>query len=661
MPHRILGTALALAAALAAGCGQGDLGSPDAAVRAAAVRSLPPGGERALAALLVAQRDASPAVRAAAAERFAARSDPAAADALGKLLLDPDSEVAAAAAQGLAGMPRDPRARLHLVAGYGGASPAGRAAIASALERVGVSLREAVEAEARSMWERNVAALESRDLRARAGAAEELGASGRADALQRLVPLVDPGHGDVVDPAVAAGAARGLGESGEWTARPHLEALLGGETHAALAEVAAHALGRLGDPRASDALAAAGGAEAGRIATATVDALAALPEAPEVGVALCDVAIRATDPRIAARATREARRRDGECPERPLLAKLARSGAASALAALGELGLKGAAAQSVADKVAPLLAKAPEAAVRAEAARALARLGGPTAVRAVRDRMAVVLARVAERRERWVKAPPAPGAPPPFIDPIGPEEAEEAGALLAAAGALLQPEVEPILRDLARDPRVELRSGALDGLGSVATPAALSALTAALGDPALRARVAAAGALGRAGVRGAAPLIEAAKAAEPAAPEWRSTLARALGDTGAAEAIPALAALLDGSSAAAAATALSRIGAPAAAAPLVEYLGRPEAPARADAVEALAQLAARDAAPAIAALLTDDRPEVRAAAARALGKLRHEQASSRLEALRSDYYGRVRRAAVEALAKLPSGMPRARR
>jgi HEAT repeat protein len=640
MPHRT--HALVLALALLAGCGRGDLGSPDVSVRAAAVRALPPGGDRSLAALLVAERDASPLVRAAAAERFAARGDPTAVDALGKLLLDTDPQVAVAAAQGLSGMPRQPRARQHLVSGYGGASPAGRAAIAAALDQVGVSLREAVEAEARGLWERNVAALGARDLRARAGAAEELGASGRNDALGRLVPIVDPGHGGALDPVVAAGAARGLGESGEWSARPHLEALLG-EADAELAEVAAHALGRLGDPRASDALAAAGGAEAGRIASATVDALAVLPEAPEVGIALCDVAMRASDPRLAARAAREARRRDAECPERPLVAKLGRPGAAAAAAVLGELGLKGPVAQSVADRMVPLLDRAPEAGVRAEVARALARLGGSSAARAVQRRTTEVLARIAERKA------------------IRPEEAEEAGALLGAAGVLLLADAEPILLDRARDDRPEIRAGALEGLARTGSPAALAALSAALSDPSLRVRIAAAEGLGRAGVRGAAALVGAAATADPGTPEWRSALARALGDSGAAEAVPALATLLEGPSAASAAAALSRIGAPDAAAPLVAYLERPDAPARAEAVEALAQLAARDAAPVIAALLTDDRPEVRAAAARALGKLRHEQAAPRLEALRSDYYGRVRRAAVEALAKFPSGAPRARR
>jgi HEAT repeat protein len=652
-------TALALALALlAAACGRGDLDSPDATRRAAAVRALPARGDRPLAVLLVAQRDSSALVRTAAAERFAARGDAAAADALGSLLVDPSAEVAAAAARGLAGMPREPRARRHLVAAYAGATPGGRAAIADALDAIGVSLREAVDAEARLLWERNLAALDTGRSPARAGAAEELGASGRADALQRLVPLVEPGRKQ--EGTVAAAAARGLGESAEWTARPHLEALLG-DADAALAEVAASALGRLGDPRAADALAAAGTAETGRIAGATAEALAALPDAAEVGVAICELAIRTGDPAVAARAAREARRREAECPERPLLAKLGRPGTEAALAALAELGLRGARAQPVADRIVPLLERSPDAVVRAAAARALAQLAVQAGSTAVERRLQAVLARVAERRSRWLPAPPAPGAPPEWIDPVSADDLRELSALLAAAGRLRLAGAEAILLAQARDPRPELRAGAIEGLSALGGGAALDAVAAAMSDLDPGIRTAALEGLGRAGARGAAILIPAAKAAPGASPEWSIALARALGETGAADAVPALTSLLEGPSVAAAATALAHVGAPAAAAPLVAYLARPEAPARADVIEALAQLAARDSAPAIAALLTDDRPDVRAAAARALGRLRHEHASARLEALRSDYYGRVRRAAVEALAKFPSGVPRARR
>ncbi len=651
--------ALAATLALALACGRGDIESPDPARRAAAVRGRTGGGKDALAVLLLAQGDASPLVRLAAAEVFAKRGGPAAADALGKLLVDPSQEVAATAARGLATMASEPRARRHLVSAYADATPGGRAAIAEALERIGVSLREAVEAEARVRWDRNVAALDSGRDSARGGAAEELGASGRADAVQKLLPLVDPAR--TPGAALSAAAARGLGESGDWHARPFLEALLA-DADADLAEAAAGALGRLGDPAAADVLAAAGSSETARIGAATADALALLPDAAEVGVALCELAIRSADPAVAARAAREARRRDAECPERPLLAKLGRPGTVAALAALPELGFSRSAAQTVGDKVLSLVERAPDAEVRAAAARTLAVLGTVTGAPAIERRAAALAALISERRARWGTAPAAPGAPAEWIDRVTAEDAREAGAVFAAAGRLRVQGAETLLLAQVRDPRPEVRAGAIEGLSWLASGTAREAVAAALEDPAPAVRATAADGVGRAGARGVAALAAAATAAATAtAPDRCNMLARALGETGSADAVPALIALLNGPCPAAAAAAMSRVGAPAATAPLVAYLTRPDALARAEVVEALAQLAARDAAPAIANLLTDDRPDVRAAAARALGRLRHEPASARLEALRSDYYGRVRRAAVDALAKFPSDLPRARR
>ena len=658
MSRRLLRPILLAAAVAALACGRGDLGSPDPATRARAVRGL--SGERApLAPLLVAQGDASPLVRIAAAEAFAARGGPGAADALGRLLVDPAPEVAVAAATGLSAMPEEPRARQHLVAAYADATPGGRAAIADALERLGVSLREAVEAEARTLWERNGAALERGTGAARAGAAEELGASARTEAVLRLVPLVDPNRNP--DRLLAAAAARGLGDSGDWSSRPFLEALLASDDPF-LVRAAADALGRLGDPAAADALAAKANEEPGSSAAAAGEALAALPDAQEVGVALCELAVRSPDPAVAVRAAREARRREADCPERPLLARLGRPGALAALAALAEVGLTGPPAAGAAERVAPLLdpARTPDAATRVAAARALGALGGAAAGAAVSRRMEVLAARIAERRARWVATPPGAAAPAEWIDAVSLDDASELGAELAVAGRLRLDGAEGLALRWVRDPLAPIRAGAVEGLAALATGGALDVVSGALGDPDPAVRAAAVEGLSRFGARGAAALARAAEA-PGAAPEWRTTLARALGDTGAAEAVPALATLLDGASAPAAATALARLGAPSAAAPLTRSLVRPEAPGRSEAIEALAALAALDAAPTIAALLTDDRPEVRATAARALGRLRYEPGSARLEALRSDYYGRVRRAAVEALSKLPAGTPRAHR
>jgi HEAT repeat protein len=592
------------------------------------VRALRPARDGDLPALIVAARDCSAEVRAAAAQAFARAGGPAAADALGALVADPDPAVSAAAARGLGGMPQEPRARDALLRSYGRAGAAGRDAVATALDALGVSLRDAVEAEARALWERNLAAL-SGDAAARAGAAEEIGASGRAAAVQRLVPLLDPARN--ADPALAAAASRGLGEAGDRSARAALEGVLA-HGDASLAESAAAALARLGDPASADALAEASLGPT-RIASAAVDALAALPSANVVGAALCAVAARATDPSVAARAARSAAEREAGCPERPLLARLGTPAAQAALAALGELP---APSREAAERAVRLLqAPRSDAGVRVAAVRLAARAGWAPAG-------AILLRRATALGAREDAA----------ADDV---DAAELAALAAAVGRLHADGAAPLLGRLARDPRAPVRAGAVEGFALLDAPASGPALEAALGDADLQVRCAAAEGLVHRGARGVVALRAAAASAAAAEPAWRAALARALGDTGSPDAIPALAPLLDGDSAPAAAAALARTASPGAAAPLVAYLGRREASARADAIDALAQLGAREAAPVIAARLTDDRPEIRAAAARALGKLRHEPSAARLEALRSDYYGRVRRAAVEALAKLPAG------
>jgi len=648
--------AVALSLALVACACRGDLDSADPGRRAEAVRARSR-GTRDLAVLLVASRDPAPEVRRAAAEALARVPDAAGAEALGGLLLDPDAAVAETAARGLAAMPSVPRARADLLAAYGAAGPAGRRAIAEALEATGVALREAVEREARAEWERNVAALAG-DAAARPGAAEEVGASARAEAVQRLLPLVDPNRNR--DAALAAGAARGLGEAGDWSARRHLEALLA-DGGAPLSETAAGALARLGDPAAADALAAAATGAPGRVARAAVDALAALPSAPEVAVALCMVAARTADPDVAARAARGVAAREGECPERPFVARLGRAGSEAAFAALAELPIAPAAAQAVAERAASLLDPSrADPAVRVAAARLLGRVRVAATAPAVLRRAAAVSARLSPARGTPAPAP-APRAQTASLQArVDPErEAAELGALLAAAGRLRADGAEALLLPAANDPLPAVRAGVVEGLAALATPAAVAAVEGALADPDLGVRLVAADAVGREGTRGAAALVRALGGA-PREPEWLAAIARALGDTGSPEVVAPLAALLDGPAAPDAAAALARLATPAAAAPLAALLDRAEAPARVEAIDALAQLGARDAAPAIAAQLTYDRPDVRAAAARALGKLRYEGASARLEALRSDYYGGVRRAAVEALAKLPAGASKAR-
>jgi HEAT repeat protein len=706
--------ALLLAGALA--CGRGGAGdalrSEHPERRAAAVAELATSRDDAdLAVLLVAQEDPSPLVRKAAAGAFTARGGGRAVEGLARLLVDPDPDVVAAAARGMGAISHaskgsDARATAALqrqaaqalAAAYGRADAGGRAEIAAALTALGASLREAVDAEARLLWARDVRVLASGSPAERAGAAEELGRSGRADAVKRLLPLATATGADA---RLAAAAARGLGWTGDRSVREVLEdALLGGD--AALAEAAAAALAALGDPAASEALAQAGTEGPPRIAAATVEALDALPRAPEVGVALCEIAVRSPDPAVAERAARAARGREADCPERPIVNRLARRGAdaVAALGALGALGLPPDRLRAPAERAVALLQPGVEPAIRAAAARALGLCRFAPAVPALQRRLQALRERLSEQREAWVPGPlpgaaapgfesgipgpeeiagrplPGPGSAPgepaagtapagggagsrvlDGLAPVDAGDAEETGEVVVALARLGADASALRLGELARDPSPRLRRAAMEATASSSDPKALERLAGALADASPEVRLEAAGALGRRGATAAAPLAAALARTREGQGQDRAALARALGETGAPEAVGPLAGLLSGPEAPVAAQALGRLGTREAVAPLVALLERRQQLGRVEALEALAAVATAESGAAIAAELTSDSPGVRAAAAQALGRIRHAAASASLEALRGDYYASVRRAAVEALARLPSRPP----
>jgi HEAT repeat protein len=645
-----LPVAVTLAFLLAAGCpSRGDVESPDPARRAAAVRRL--AGEspqRALPGLLLAQADRSVLVRLAAAEAYRGLQGPPATEGLGAMLGDVEPEVASAAARALAELPSGSGGKERLVAGYAGASSAGRAAIAAALQQLGGTLREAVEAEARIRYELTLAALERGSPPERSGAAEELGASGRREALQRLLGLLaDP---DRLDPMLLAGVVRGLGANGGQEARPRLEKLLASQ-RPGVAEAAADGLRLLGDPAAAGVLASVA-LQGGGPGAEALAALAGLPKAPEVGSALCDVAVRCSDPGRAVLAARLARQRGAACPVRPLLGRMGRPGELAALAVLAELRWEGAEAEAVSRRLLDRLAtRGAEPAARAAAARAIGTAGWPGASAEVAERAAALLKRIEEGRARGV---PDPARPPGLFDPA---EAGELGALLAAGGRLRADGLAPLIERGLVDPSPSIRAGALEGYGWLAGQESIAALEKGLADGDAEVRSAAVRLLGRQGDAGAPPLVRAAARTRGSEGAWRTELARALAFTGGAEAAAGLARLLDGESTGAAIQGLSQLGTSTAGKPLGELVARGEGRWLPEAVEALATLAGAEAGPPIQRLLTSERGEVREAAVRALGRLRYEPASPGLEALKSDYLGRVRKAAVEALARLPSRRP----
>ncbi len=641
---RPLALALSLAAA-AAGCRSERDGfdSPLAEVRAAAVGAVAARRDEADAPLLlVAAQDPSPLVRKAVAGAHAARGGPRAVEALGALVADGDAEVVAAAARALSSMPSDRRVPLLLADAFWRVPGAARAEIASAIEATGGSLQEAVALEARAAWDRNVAALErGAGAAERAGAAEELGRSGRSEAVHLLAPLLEAYRRE--EPRVVAAAARGLGATGDASARPALEALLEESGDAALAEAAAEALGTLGDPAAAPALAQAAASGPSRLSAAALEALARLPLAPAVALAACQLALHASDPEVAKKAAAQARVREGECPHRPFLARLARRGldALATLGALSDLRLTPDAAEDAAGRILPLL-KSGEPSVRIAAARALGRLGSGRAALAVARRAGEVGARLDAARRRSSGQSEVDGA-----------DAQELGALLSALSQLEHDRLVEIAGARLGDPSEVVRAAAVDALAALGR-GEVARIAAALADPAQRVRVTAASALGRIGPSAATVLARAAEAADLRDAAWCAAIARALGETGSPEAVPALVRLAASPCAPASAAALGRIGTRDATAALVDLLRRPALSGRAEAIEALGALEADGAGPALVTELASDRAELRAAAARALGRIRHQGAGSRLEALRSDYDAGVRRAAVEALAKLPA-------
>jgi HEAT repeat protein len=651
----------ALLATVLAGCrsgARGDLESPDPGRRAAAVVRLGSSTDaEALAALLVAQHDPDPRVRKAAARAFGARGGASSQEGLAAMLGDPDPEVLAAAARALGAIrPEGPgtdaraaaelqrRAGVALAGAYGRADARGRAEIAEALRAIGGSLRDAVEAEARWLWDRNARNLAAPGGGGRAGAAEELGRSGRAESVRTLLPLLEESDGD---PQLAEAIVRGLGWSGSGDAVvASLEVELKSRW-AGVAEGAAWSLGNLGDPRGAESLAEIGSGGPARVARAAAAALDALPPAPEVGVAMCEVAVRSTDPSVAARAAAGSRAREVDCPERPLTQRIARGGpdAVAALAAFGALGLRGDRLKGPGDRVLSLFQSSADPRLRSAAARSLGSASHAAAVPVLQRRASAILEKGARTSGT--------------VDPRSaaqPADADELGEVAVALARLAPDSGAPLALRLASDPDARLRAAAARALGFARSPTAAESLALLTGDADPSVRRDAVASLGLLGKPGLAPL-SAALASRSGDEEEALEMTRALAATGDAGAVPLLARMLAGPQGAAAAAALGRLGSVSGVPVLLAWMESGQGAGRVEAIESLGALGAPEAGEPLSRELTSDRPEVRAAAARALGRLRHEAAAGRLEALRADYYADVRRAAVEALARLPTRAP----
>lgn len=651
---------------------------------------------------LKAAQDPSAVVRRAAAGALGGSGDSKAIDMLGELLSDADDEVQALAAAGLARFNTE-KARAYLLSAYGRQDASARAAIAVALGPAGVV--EAVRYEAKLLWDRNVKALESGGPAERVGAAEELGRSGRSEAVERLLPLL--GDDSVL---LAAGAARGLGAARDGRAVASLVGVLK-ENYPILREAAAEALGKLGDPSAVPSLekmALAGGPGA----AAAVRALGVLGAAREARAALCRLASEG-NLEVADLAARLSRGRSN-CPVEPILARIAKGGAGqmAGLHALESLG-----ANAPADKLLPLLDNH-DRAVRAAAARALAEVGAASAGPRIEKALANEAEQVLAGRQRWIEAPlpleAAPAAGGEHSDPeseaaalVGQDrspsrfrklmakvdalreakvqalgvniedreshagldlvsdelegQAELLGALCVASGKLHLAGALGVLQKLAADSPASVQAASCEALATLGAPEALATAGECLLARDAGTVRAAARALGRTGGGSASAGQVLLSALEKRHGE-RGEIVRALGELRYRPAAEKVVELLGagGLEAAEAAAALGRIGDASHAGRLADQLKERTYPAHLDALESLGALGARASQPILERELCNDRPELRAAAARALGALPLQGNSPVLESLRFDYYAEVRRAAEEALAKAgraPQGQP----
>ena len=197
------------------------LSSPEGPARAQAIAELgKKGDEENLGDIMAHVGDPDVLVRSSVASVLGNYDVRKAADALGELAADPAEPVQVLAARSLARQ-KNPRAHSYLLLAYRRDGSAVRAAVVEGLEKSGGSAADAVRGEAKATWEQLSSALTKGGAAERVGAAEELGRSGRPEAVERLVPYLGADSR-----ALAQAAALGLGESGLPQAREPLEAML---------------------------------------------------------------------------------------------------------------------------------------------------------------------------------------------------------------------------------------------------------------------------------------------------------------------------------------------------------------------------------------------------------------------------------------------------
>ncbi|WP_224240758.1 HEAT repeat domain-containing protein [Hyalangium gracile] len=671
-----------------------DLQSPRPEVRAQAVKALAKqGNAEDLVLFSRAAKDVAAIVRGEAAAALGESQDARVVDLLGELLEDPVEDVQGRAAMALAKVKND-KAKAYLTLQYGRRGRKTRQVIVQALKSANVpgAMAQVVAAESKAIWERNLLALNEGTLPERVGAAEELGKSGRPEAINRLMPLVRDSQ--VV---MAAAAVRGLGDAGDRRAVPAI-ALLLDESFPELREASINALRKLQDPTAVPRLQAVA-VEKSVVSGLAKDAIASLPRSPETDAALCAIALEGAR-REAISAARDMRSRGG-CPLDPINERLSRpAGIEGALQAI--IGL-GPTAKATLPRVLPLLASA-DAAQRMLAVEAVGAIGDVSAAPALQKLYEQELKAIEAPRQDWIPTalPQTYGA---GFDPSAPSETpshphsaqEEARAAKQnhlmdrvralnaqrareAGRVVVQPRVPSELSDDVEPLSLEPLAAVLRALGAVKAEGALALLKGYAGDASVTLRTAALVGLARMGPEG----VEAAKGGMfEAERDLQTALAQALAEQGengqnalvsllpqfSSEKLVLLEALAQsgapasassalqevvrqgGAEAVLAANILGRIKAKDAVETLSKVLDDPASVARREVLLALGEIGDTKAAEVVAKDLYHDLPEVRAAAVTALQKIGTNAQSEALDALKSDYYRRVREAASAALAK----------
>lgn len=663
-----------------------DLQSPRPEVRALAVKKLAEKMDpEELGLFTQAARDPVAMVRAEAMAALGKSQDARVVDLLGEALADPDEAVELAAAASLATI-RSDKARTYLTLQYSRRGRSTRVAIVQALKGINVpgAMASVVAAEASSIWTRNLKALTEGSMPERVGAAEELGRSGRPDAVNRLVPLLKDNQ--VV---LAAAAARALGHAQDVRAIPALLPLLD-ENFPELRDAACEALGRLKDPSALPKLVAVAG-EKSPTSPLAVAAIMALPRSPETEQALCDLVSAQPDGDLAA-AGRELRRRGG-CPQENFTDKL--KSPSTANAALAAVALLGPTLKDFSPKVAPLL-MSNDAQTRRLAVDALTELGDPASGAALLKAWDAELKALEPFRADWVPA----ALPSQFAKGFDPEQpldesdpavvvrvrtadlfrrvqALDAQRAKQLGKTLLEPNPPREFVDDTSEDQVKVLASLIKALGRLKVEGAREKVESFTHDNSPSLRGAAWAALAWLGADAHAGLFDTdrgvqaatAQALADSGPEGQRVVLTALselagdrsrlldalrGSAPPREAAAPLIALVreGGGEAGQAALLLADMRATEAVPTLIAVLNDPTSVARRDVLVALGRIRDARAVDPVARDLFSDSAEVRSAATEALALLGAGQNLESIDALKGDYYLRVRESATATMNRL---------